>query len=157
MKEKQRRFEAIARLPRLRLLNKSSISSEERDDAERWLIRNHKGLQTQTPASFPALLEKHGALDPLVDVSLTPTCDVDLKFHISGRDPEVHRISLYQTTYELKVWLSKMLGVRPGLIRLHYGDIEAVHMYGLEEMTYNSKALYTYRMKPGDCIYVEFK
>lgn len=157
MDEKERRFEAIGRLTKLRLLNKSTISSEEREDAERWLIRKYKDLHDHTPAACPPLLEKYGALNPLVEVSLTPTCNIDLEFHIRGRDPQVHSVSLYQSTYDLKVWLSKITGVPPNAMILFYGDVEAIQIYGLEEMRFNSKALYTYNMKSGDSIYVDFK
>ena len=155
--EKERRFEAIGRLPQLRLLNKSVISVEEREDAERWLVRKYREPSNHAPATCPTLLEKHGPLAPLVNISMAPACDVDLEFYFNGQGPEVHRISLYRSTYDLKVWLSKMTKVAPSAMTLFYGDIETIVVTGLEEMRYGSKALYTYRMKKGDHIYVEFK
>ena len=155
---KVRRFEAICRLPQLHMLNKSSISVEEREDAERWMVRNYKDSHDHLPPTYPTLVAKHGPLNPLADVSLAPPCDADLEFHIDGKDPAVHRISLYQSTYQLKVWLSKKItGIPPSSMTLFYGDIEASEVYGLEEMRHNSKSLHSYRMKSGDCIYVDFK
>lgn len=155
--EKERRFEAIGRLPRLRLLNKSVISVDERTDAERWLIRKYKESGDHAPTICPALVEKHGPLAPLADISMDPEYDLDLEFYFNGKGPEVLRISLNQTTYDLKVWLSKKTQVPPGSMTLFYGDEGCIEVYGLDEMRHNSRPLYAYRMKKGDCIYVDFK
>ena len=155
MEEKKRRMAVVARMPNLTKLNKSMISDTEREDAERWLIRNHEH-DSNHPAIYTSLVEKHGTLNPLADVDFSRN-EVRLEFIFDDRASEIHHINLCQTTLQLKRWLGKRIGMRPSTLRLIYVDTEVVEYYYSEEMRWNGKYLDAYRMKDGDKIEVRMK
>ena len=161
LQEKQRRFAVIARLPNLKKLNKSEITETEREDAERWLIRTYDH-DPNPPAVYSSLHQKHGTLDPLVDIDLSPQLKATVEFCFDDRRSELHCIHLQQTTLQLKRWLSKHLGVPPSSFRLFYVEAgqklgENGVNYGGEFMNYGSTCLYRYKIKDGGRIYVQMK
>ena len=161
LEEKYRRFATIARLPLLQRLNKSSIGAEEREDAERWLIRQFDGQPEHTqPLMFRELVTKHGVVNRLADVDLSPRKKATVEFHFDERDMEVHTIALRQSTKQLKSWISKHIlqeHVPSSKMRLLYADTECLELYGLEEMKYDYKLLHSYDMKDGDQIHVQIR
>ena len=161
LQEKQRRFAVIARLPNLKKLNKSEITETEREDAERWLIRTYEH-DPNPPAVYSSLHQKHGTLDPLVDIDLSPQLKATVEFCFEDRRSELHSIHLQQTTLQLKRWLGKHLGVPPSSFRLFFVELgEKVGEMGVnlggELMCYGSTCLYRYKIKDGDRIYVQMK
>ena len=162
MNEKERRFAMIARLPLVKLLNKSVISEEERQDAERWLIREYSNKPYQ-PRIYQNLVAKHGMLKPLVEVNLAPKEEVSVEFHYEGIDrrSDVHKINIRQTTKQFRCWIGRtLLLVPPSKLRLFYTDSECVNVYKSEEMRTDSKELYRYGrfgIKDGDVIEVVFQ
>ena len=157
--EKYRRFATIARVPLLTRLNKSAIGVDEREDAERWLIRQYDSLPDHSqPRVYRHLVTKHGIVDQLADVDLSPKKKATLEFHFEDpeRPVETHTVSLKQTTKQFKSWICKnLLGVPPSCnLLLMYGDQEGLEMYGTERMMYDRKMLFSYRMKDGDQIHV---
>ena len=83
--ERERRFSVIARMPTLRWLNKSEISSMERENAERWLIRLYQD-KTERPQVYQTLVDTHGLLQPLLDLDLSSHHKVSLQFLIDHED-----------------------------------------------------------------------
>lgn len=156
LSEKYRRFATIARMPLLARLNKSTVDGEEREDAERWLIRQFDGQPDHTkPKIFSELRIKHGIIDQLVDVDLSPKRKASLEFHFEDKPVEMHTVLLKQTTKQLKSWICKtLLGVPSCKLMLLYGDTECLEAFGLERMKYDNKKLSSYRMKDGDQIHV---
>ena len=70
---RERRFSVIARMPALRWLNKSEISSTERN-AERWLIQLRIGSHrdnTERPKVYQTLVDTHCLLQPVLDLDLS--------------------------------------------------------------------------------------
>lgn len=151
LEEKKRRYAVIARMPRLKKLNKSDVTDSEREDAERWLIRQYENDQNP-PAVYQSLVQKHGILDQLAQVDLSPKKEATVEFHFEDRDTEVHCIKLYQTTLQLKRWVGKRIGMPTSTFRLAYLDQDSI--CGGVMMTFNSKYLYTYQMQDGDQIHV---
>lgn len=158
MMQKERRFSTIARLPMLDFLNKSIISQEERIDAERWLLREYHG-HPSPPFVYQKLLDKHGHVQPLPQVSLEPKKQVSIKFTYEGidREDEILDVDLMQTTRQFRKWIGRRLLVPPSKLRLYYCDIECMGMFGAEELRMESKELYTFRMRDGDRIEVLVK
>ena len=160
LNDKERRFAVISRLPAIQSLNKSSVSESEREDAERWLIREYQE-HPKRPSVYENLTERHGRLQPLVDVDLSPKKQVSLEFSYEGfeRQREIHSVATEQTTKQLKCWVGqKLLQVSPSKLRMYYVDMEGNDVvYGSELMMFDTRPLYYYRMKDGDRIEIALK
>ena len=154
---KERRFAMISRLPSIEQLNKSSISATEREDAERWLVRQYHE-KPKRPSVFEDLAEKHGKLQPLPDIDLSPKKEVMLELFFKGIEKcsEVHKINVEQTTGQLRSWIaSRLLKVDPSSVEMVYVDLlEDGQVYCRQIMKYDSKPLYYYKMKDGDKVKV---
>ena len=160
LEDKIRRYAIVARMPTLSKLNKSEVTPIEREDAERWLLREFEHCPKR-PAVYDNYMKKHGALDPLVNVDLTPPTRIRLEFHfknIDGRSPECHEVSLKQTVRQLKKWVgSELLGIPTSSVKLQiqYTDAYSEDWHGLEVMRLEQKYLHSYKhLKNGDRIYV---
>ena len=155
--EKIRRYGIVARMPALCKLNKSEVTFGEREDAERWLLREFEQCPTH-PAIYDDYLKKHGVLDQLVNVDMTPATQVTLEFHFEdGRSSELHEIPLKQTVQQLKKWVGRdLLSMPSSSFKLVYFDPD--DSTGAEEMRYEQKYLHSYKhMKDGDQIYIQIK
>ena len=153
--DKECRMTYISRLQRLHKLNKSSISDEERELAERWFIRLH--LDDPNPPHIYSTLEKrHGKLLPLaeVDLSAKDTARLRFTFHniSSDRPAEEHEIDLDMTAQDLRSWIGKeLLRVPPNTLSLYYIDKnQAADGYGPEMIRPTDRPLSKYRMADGD-------
>ena len=69
--EADRRKLTIGRLQSIQKLNRSPISDEERQWAERFLVRYYS-QSAAPPAAYTRLRTKHGDLQPLAEICLTP-------------------------------------------------------------------------------------
>ena len=158
--EKECRMTYISRLQRLQKLNKSSISDEERESAERWFVRLH--LDNPNPPHIYSTLEKrHGKLLPLAEVDLAAkhTARLCLTFHtISDRPAEEYEIDLDMTTQELRSWIGKeVLRVPPDMLSIYYVDKnQAADGYGPELIIPNNRPMSKYRMTDGDEIDISY-
>ena len=153
LEAKERRFATVARLPALNMLNKTSISATEREDAERWFIRQHSDSQHPLVG---VLVEKHGQVNHLAEVNMKKKKRVILQFHFDG-NCESHEIDLMQSTKKLKAWIgTSLVGMPPSTFRIFYHDPEC--WTGSEEMKVGSKQLYTYYpMNENDEIHIEMR
>ena len=154
LKEKERRFAVIGRLPELQSLNKSSITETEREDAERWLIRQFMDDPTP-PTIYHTLVAKHGIVNRLADVDLRP--QTTALFEITFQDKcEQHHVNIKQTLKKFKQWLSEnIVGLPPSTFRVFYLDVGSE--CGEIEMKYEQRELYRYRVKDGDKIHIQLK
>ena len=154
LKQKESRFAVIGRIPNLQSLNKSTITETEREDAERWLIRQFMDTPSAPPI-YHALVAKHGIVQRLADVNLTPKETATVEFHFN-ETCEQRTINIVQTLRKFKRWLSEeIVGLPPSSILVYHHDVGAP--YGTELLYYDSRPLYTYKVKDGDKIYVELK
>jgi len=125
MSDKKRRFAVIARVPSLCKLNKSVVSDTEKQQAERWMVREYR-QQPNPPKMYSAHLSKHGALEKLATLDLSPKKTVKIDFHFKdGRPNETRSIKTDQTIGELKQWVAnELIGVPRAIIRLYYIEEE---------------------------------
>lgn len=59
----------VARLPNIKKLNKTGVTDEEREDAERFFIR-HLMDDESPPSRYLELVDAHGVLDQLAEVNM---------------------------------------------------------------------------------------
>ena len=154
LKEKERRFAVIGRIPDLQSLNKSSITETEREDAERWLIRQFMDKVTPPPI-YHTLVAKHGIVNRLAEVDLRPKTKA--KVEITFQDKcEQYTININHTVKKFKQWLSEnIVGLPPSELRVFYLDVGSV--YGEVEMRHDQRELYRYKVKDGDKFHIELK
>lgn len=141
----------VARLPSIKKLNKTKVTDEEREDAERFFIRHHMDDENP-PSRYLELVEMHGILDRLANVNFKAKESAMIAFIFDDQPLFKKEISLLQSTSSLKKYLSEFIGLPPPGFKMLYRDVE--FCFGLDEMKYASKKLYTYNMKDGDEIHV---
>ncbi|KAI8501421.1 tubulin-specific chaperone cofactor E-like protein [Branchiostoma floridae x Branchiostoma belcheri] len=153
--EKLRRQMVIARMPRVVRLNGSSVSEEEREDAERAFIRHFLDSE-EKPERYHTLVGIHGVLEPLVEIDLSPqtTAHVKVTFeeHVKVMD-----LNVEQTLKEFKRSLKDWTGLPPSKLRVIHVDTEINydgHICHHEELRYADKNLYAYNIKDGDEILI---
>ena len=147
LNEEKARHAVVARLPALQYLNKSTISEEERERAERWLIREYHDKAEERPHMYQDLVDKHGQLEPLPSINLSPKQEVSVEFQYDGVDRrnEIHTINLKQTLKQLKGWLGRRLDVPPSKISLFHMDMDRVGWGSVEELIGNTRGLHSFR------------
>ncbi|CCD65412.1 Tubulin-specific chaperone cofactor E-like protein [Caenorhabditis elegans] len=102
----------IGRLHHLRVLNGSKISSEQREQSERFFIRYYQE-QKEKPLQYKTLIDKHGNLEKLVTIDLTPKKEAVVK--ILCEEKEVNQeitISLEPTVLDFMKILDPKVGVK---------------------------------------------
>ena len=79
-KTQRRRYLLISNLPNVKYLNHTLISAEERENAERFSIRYfdqvHEGNIYECPSVYRRLVEKHGQLQQLAEIEMSPQKEV---------------------------------------------------------------------------------
>ena len=154
LEEKEQRFAVIGRLPELQTLNKSSITETEREDAERWLIRQFMDDATPPPI-YHTLVAKHGIVNRLAEVDLRPKTKATVEITFQDKC-EQHTININHTLKKFKKWLSEnIVGLPPSEIRVFYLDVGAV--FGEIEIRHDQRELYRYKVKDGDKFHIELK
>jgi len=102
------------------------------------------------------LVAIHGKLDPLVNVDLRPEKRVKVTF-TCGNNSEVRSVDVYRTISDLKTKLEAFAGFSAPKMRLFYVDQELRDRQGPEEMRYPHKQLYSYNIRSGDEIIIDYK
>ncbi|XP_050419874.1 tubulin-specific chaperone cofactor E-like protein [Adelges cooleyi] len=156
--EHERRQLLIARLPSIQTLNGGAeITPEEREDAERFLIRFYmEKPEAERPDRYNELLQVHGKLDPLVNIDLTPESKVPVLL-VCGEQCQQHTLDVYQTVSEFKQKLEKIFRIPAHRMRVFYADQQVCSVVGPEEMKFPNKRLYSYNIINGDQIIVDSK
>lgn len=95
-------------------------------------------------------------MDPLVDVDLSPkkTAQVFIDF---CEEKSVLTVNLQQSVQELKATLSDKFGLRPAKMRVFYIDKDLQDFVGPDELRFNNRKLYSYKVKDGDEFLVDSK
>lgn len=160
LSEKECRMAYISRLQRLEKLNKSSISDDEREAAERWFIRLHLD-EANPPQIYHTLVKRHGKLLPLAEVNLgaKETARLRFTFHnITDQPPKEYEVDLEMTARELRSWIGKeLLQVPSNTLSIYYIDKnQPVDGYGPELILPSDKPLRSYRMTDGDGIDINY-
>lgn len=156
--EHERRQLLIARLPNVEMLNGGGkIGEDEREDAERAFIRYYMDKpESDRPDRYFDLVTRHGKLDPLVNVDLRPEKRVKVTF-TCGNNSEIRPVDVYRTVNDLKIKLEGFAGFSASNMRLFYVDQELRDHQGPEEMRYPHKRLYSYNIRSGDEIIIDYK
>ncbi|XP_029304496.1 tubulin-specific chaperone cofactor E-like protein isoform X2 [Cottoperca gobio] len=143
----------LAQLPSVVLLNGSTVSEGEREDAERFFIRYYQDIpELDLPERYHVLVSKYGKLAPLVEVDLSPRSTmVDVRW---GDKVEAISLRLEQTVCDLRKHLRALLQLPTSGIRLFYINREMCSAFGPEELKCGSRALHSYRIQDGDEILV---
>ncbi|XP_072303056.1 tubulin-specific chaperone cofactor E-like protein [Eucyclogobius newberryi] len=149
----ERRNLLLAQLPSVLLLNGSSVSEGEREDAERFFIRYYQERGGhELPQRYHILVSKYGELAPLAEVDLRPRCTmVEVLW---GERVETLGLGLEQTVGDLKKQLRGLLQLHTQGVRLFYINREMCSVLGPEEMKCGSRALHSYSIRDGDQILV---
>ena len=160
LSEKECRMMYISRLQQLQKLNKSTISGDEREAAERWFIRLHLE-EPNPPQIYHTLVKRHGKLLPLAEVNLgaKETARLRFTFHnITNRPPKEYEIDLEMTSRELRSWIGKeLLQVPSNTLSIYYIDKnQPADGYGPELIIPSDKPIRSYRMTDGDEIDVNY-
>ncbi|GMR60460.1 hypothetical protein PMAYCL1PPCAC_30655 [Pristionchus mayeri] len=133
--EEEKLHLVVGRLGKLELLNGSSITKEQRESSERFFIRYYEEKE-ERPKKFEALLAKHGKLEKLVKVDLSPKSHVTVrvKCEETGFDKEMN-LKVTKTVGQLMRHLEKEVGVAYERMRLFY------YQYVDEELSYDCQEL----------------
>ena len=149
--DQEKRQLLIARLPNIKKLNKTGVTECEREDAERFFIRHHMDDE-RPPSRYLELVNTYGVLDRLAEVNLKPKESAVISFIFDDQPLFKKEINLMQSTASLKKYLSEIIGLPPPGFKILYRDVD--FSFGLDEMKYGPKKLYTYNMRDGDEIHV---
>lgn len=149
--DQEKRQLLIARLPNIKKLNKTGVTECEREDAERFFIRHHMDDELP-PSRYLELVDTYGVLDRLAEVNLKPKESAVIAFIFDDQPLFKKEINLMQSTASLKKYLSEIIGLPPPGFKILYRDVD--FSFGLDEMKYGPKKLYTYNMRDGDEIHV---
>ena len=104
------------------------------------------------PSRYCELVETYGMLDRLAEVDLKAKKSAMISFIFDDEPLFKREVNLMQSTTSLKKYLSEFIGIPPSGFKVLYHDVG--FCFGLEEMRYGSKKLYTYKIKDGDEIHV---
>jgi len=150
--EHERRQLIIARLPSLRRLNGGGeITEQERKEAERNFIRRFHDCEIKS-TRYEELLQRHGHIQPLVEVDLSPSRSIDIWIRYDERRWKEKKVSVYMTAKQLRDRLGSRLGIPFHKIRLFHTSVNQPIW-----MSYNSKELYRYNIQDGDEIAIIVK
>lgn len=150
--EHERRQFIIARLPNVRRLNGGAeITGKEREDAERSFIRRYHDRQTKS-TRYGELLERHGHLEPLAEVNLTPQRFIAITVRFGEQRWKVKKLSIYTTAKKLRERLGSKVGSPSSKVQLF-------HFTGNQNflLCYPSKALHSYNIQDGDELIMNIK
>ncbi|KAL3318674.1 hypothetical protein Ciccas_002666 [Cichlidogyrus casuarinus] len=151
-------------MPSLCVYNSRIIESCERDQAERDFLRHYLTLEPcQRPTRFAQLEEKHGALEPLADIDLTPKKSVRVRVEFNGQEV-MHDLSLTQSVGQAKMEFAIRFGLcdksslespesrayQMKQLKLFYYDQVLCQVQGPEELRYVTRKIHSYQPYDGD-------
>ncbi|VDM37390.1 unnamed protein product [Toxocara canis] len=137
----------VARMPLLEVLNGSPISEEQREKSERFFIRYYD-LREVKPQIFPVLVARHGKVEQLCKVDLTPRkhASVTAFCEETGFRANV-KVHLDHSVYSLMRTLEKHTGIPVHRMRLFL--ISAGSPF-TEELRFPNQKLSSLRIEDGD-------
>ncbi|CAL8081351.1 unnamed protein product [Calicophoron daubneyi] len=151
--EAECRAHVIARLPNLTTYNRSAIDSEEREAAEREFVRDFGQVEPALrPSRYWELERRHGRLEPLANIDLSPKRFVRVRVVLGERELW-HDLNLNLKVSQAKRQLCGLFGVEPPESRrykLYYFDQVMSTVQGPEELKNSGRALHSYQPETGD-------
>ncbi|GMT06362.1 hypothetical protein PENTCL1PPCAC_28536 [Pristionchus entomophagus] len=153
--EEEKLHLVVGRLDKLELLNGSSISKEQRESSERFFIRYYEERE-QRPKKYETLLAKHGTLEKLVKVDLSPksTVSVRVKCEETTFDEEMN-IKVTNTVGQLMRHLELHVGVAYERMRLFFYQTESDN--DCTELRYPKQLLHNLHLEDGSIFMVTSK
>jgi hypothetical protein len=123
-------FRVVGRLPNIQLLNGSYISDFQREESERFFIRYYQcAAAADKPQIYEKLVLKHGELEQLVKVDLTPKEFARVQIHCEETGySSWARIKLRTSVQSLMRYIEQKTNIPLKKMRLFYYD---ANVYGL--------------------------
>ncbi|CAH8614992.1 unnamed protein product [Schistosoma guineensis] len=148
------RAHVIARLPKLTTYNRSVIDSEERESAEREFVRYYGQIDPdKRPNRYWALERRHGRLQPLANIDLSPKQHIRVRVTMSGKEVW-YNINVNLKVSQAKRHFCNLFNITNQHeikhLKLFYFDQVMSQIQGPEELKYPNRNLYSYQIETGD-------
>ncbi|WKY16728.1 hypothetical protein Q1695_001388 [Nippostrongylus brasiliensis] len=149
LNEEERTHLVIGRVRNLRVLNGSIITPEQREQSERYFIRYYQDRDDK-PHHYKRLIEKHGHVERLAKVDLTPksTAHVQVLCEETNYQAKL-RINLNKSVGQLMKSLEKHCGIPYPRLRMFLTRNEDGSM---EEFRYPGMSLHSYKIEDDDVL-----
>ncbi|MFH4980922.1 hypothetical protein AB6A40_007631 [Gnathostoma spinigerum] len=151
----ERHHLVVGRLQRLQILNGSTVSSEQREASERFLVRYYD-IREDKPSIFSELIARHGKVEQLCTVDLSPKTHASIVAfceEIGYRGNIV--VNLSQSVSTLMRTFERVTNIAAHRMRIFYMSIRG-DPHPCELRLPNQK-LFSLRVEDGDHFYVQSK
>uniref|UniRef100_A0A915NSC6 Tubulin-specific chaperone E n=1 Tax=Meloidogyne floridensis TaxID=298350 RepID=A0A915NSC6_9BILA len=140
----------IGRLRNLKILNGSHIDNRQHEESERFFIRFYSNSDKK-PSIYSELVEKHGMLEQLVKVDLTPKRYAKVVIHCEECEwvRMLVKLRLSGTVLELMKFLER-------LMRIFYVD-KQISALGPEELRFPNQELKLLHIEDDDEFFIQSK
>ncbi|KAF7638222.1 hypothetical protein Mgra_00002192 [Meloidogyne graminicola] len=147
----------IGRLSFLKILNGSHINNCQREESERFFIRYYSSFEIK-PLIYSQLIEKHGILEQLVKVDLTPKRFAKVVIHCEECDwvRMLIKIRLTGTVFEFMKFLENLTKIPLRLMRVFYVDKQMTAL-GPEELRFPNQELKLLHIEDYDEFFIQSK
>ncbi|KAJ1358751.1 hypothetical protein KIN20_017253 [Parelaphostrongylus tenuis] len=153
LNEDERIHLVVGRIRNLRVLNGSIITPEQREQSERYFIRYYQDRDDK-PNHYARLIEKHGHVEKLVKVDLTPKSSALVQVLCEESNYKAKlRINLNRSVGQLMKSLEKECGIPYARLRMFLTTKDG----WVEEFRYHGMSLHSYRIEDGDIINLQSK
>ncbi|XP_041470917.1 tubulin-specific chaperone cofactor E-like protein [Lytechinus variegatus] len=151
--EKQIRQLVVARLGKLERLNRSVITETEREQAERMFIRKFRDGD-ERPTRYDELIAKHGNIQELAKVDLSPRTTYDCKISYDNKSYDI-TINVKDNVRQLIKQISAIIGLPPNKFRVYFASTDPSHLYNNDWFRYPNRLLHNYKISDGDTFLIE--
>ncbi|KAL7074635.1 hypothetical protein ACQ4LE_005775 [Meloidogyne hapla] len=147
----------IGRLRNLKILNGSHIDNRQHEESERFFIRFYSNFDKK-PSIYSELIKKHGILEQLVKVDLTPKRFAKVVIHCEECEwvRMWIRLRLSGTVLELMKFLERLTKIPLRLMRIFYVD-KQISALGPEELRFPNQELKLLHIDDDDEFFVQSK
>ncbi|XP_011669985.1 tubulin-specific chaperone cofactor E-like protein isoform X2 [Strongylocentrotus purpuratus] len=146
--EKQIRQLAVARLGKLESLNRSVITEPEREQAERLFIRKFRHSDVR-PARYDELIAKHGHIQELAKVDLTPRTTFNCKITYDDSSYDII-VNVKDNVRQLNKQIRAIVGLPTNKFRTYFSSTDPTHLNNNEWLRYPNRFLHNYKIGDGD-------
>ncbi|CAI5455061.1 unnamed protein product [Caenorhabditis angaria] len=145
----------IGRVHHLQVLNGSKITAEQREQSERFFIRYYQE-QKDKPIQYQSLVDKHGQLEKLVNIDLTPVNSAIVKIMCEEKNVNQEMsISLNRTVLDFMKFLEPIVHVKYTRMKLFLFRLDG-RCEDFSSSTYNMQLNY-FRIEDGDGFMIQEK
>ncbi|CAK5036584.1 unnamed protein product [Meloidogyne enterolobii] len=147
----------IGRLRNLKILNGSHIDNRQHEESERFFIRFYSNSDKK-PSIYSELIEKHGMLEQLVKVDLTPKRYAKVVIHCEECEwvRMLVKLRLSGTVLELMKFLERLTKIPLRLMRIFYVD-KQISALGPEELRFPNQELKLLHIEDDDEFFIQSK